>query len=341
MCSERNCTCDHVRYTNHPVNTRGNAVFLLLFATAKWSLAIPEIAGTWMHVFDCILRVAKHWNTSESEKDDVKKSLETTAPAPLRLSPHGEASLSSSAGPSAVVPSTTAQLPSSHPIAPNRTHSYSSAARILRAIMKTLLVTAVVFVTTLLCNTLADTTESFRPHVAINGPVDEDVAKTFFNASAAPALGADTPPPPELSPEDSKWKDAYCRGNNLLNAMKLDEAQCQAGMGWRYCQSPWDGTMEQELATWGFDETNEPSIRSTEHTLQDLSGTKGRRTFQALGISPRPSRSGGRNFCHYIEHLNGPTVHKVNGRVPRRAVDQIYTVQSTDYKVCSHSKVTY
>jgi hypothetical protein len=212
---------------------------------------------------------------------------------------------------------------------------------LLRAIMKNLLVTAAVLVATLLCNTIADTTESFRPHVAINGPVDEDVAKTLFNASVAPAPGADTPPPPELSPDDSKWKDAHCRGNNLLNAMKLDEAQCQAGLSWRYCQSPWDGTMEQDLATWGYDETSETGILSNEESLQDLSGPNSRTAFQALGINPRSSRFGGRNFCHYIKHMNGPTVHKVNGRIPRRAVDQTYTVQGTDYQVCSHSKKTY
>jgi len=56
-------------------------------------------------------------------------------------------------------------------------------------------------------------------------------------------------------------------------------------------------------------------------------------TFEELGVDPRSALGGGPNHCYYVEHNDGPLVHRnENGELPNHD-EQYYNVDSKKPRV--------
>jgi hypothetical protein len=148
--------------------------------------------------------------------------------------------------------------------------------------MKLSLVVAQLSLTALLHTAAGDRADSVLDITEIDRPLYDEEG---LNAGS-PVVGVDTPPPPTptpLTPEDIVWRDIRCRGKDLIKAMNLNEADCRRFLGWRYIQSPWDGTLEPEFAKWGYSETSEFGKSQCEMDFQSVALMAS--AFYALGIS--------------------------------------------------------
>jgi hypothetical protein len=142
-----------------------------------------------------------------------------------------------------------------------------------------------------------------------------------------PESETDTPPPAPPSSDDVVWNKDKCRGQALLSAMTLNEANSSRMFGWPYTQSPWDGS---KLAKWGYDVdvTHEDHVWYCDFITYNMN-----RAFEELMINIRPSGKGGPNHCFLIQHQYGSTVKKPKDGTWPEPKDQWYEVDGVWYRV--------
>jgi len=126
------------------------------------------------------------------------------------------------------------------------------------------------------------------------------------------------------------WEKSICRGQRLFLAMTFDLPE--AG---RICQpiiSPWDGTLERELITWGYSDISD----DIEHEFDcDMSPDKNgiEDMLDEINAYSNDSRHGGDNICHALQHRDGTAVERdENGNLPDEE-DQHYNVNGREYRV--------
>jgi hypothetical protein len=95
--------------------------------------------------------------------------------------------------------------------------------------------------------------------------------------------------------------------------------------------SPWTGTLENELATWGYKDN------SANDDIQDLCDFSMKPMFEAvlksLGIGTGSAQYGGPNRCFSYVHRDSNAVQRLpDGQMPRRE-EQRYTVNGVSYRV--------
>jgi hypothetical protein len=131
--------------------------------------------------------------------------------------------------------------------------------------------------------------------------------------------------------DDILWNKSVCKGQMLVLAMGLDSPE--AGKICQPITSPWDGTLERELAIWGYsDAGDEKSLEGwcdmgeSDRGLQDM--------LKELGADDRDSMKGGDNICHSVQHMNGAAIEKDgSGKIPDEASEQYYKVNGRRYRV--------
>ena len=136
--------------------------------------------------------------------------------------------------------------------------------------------------------------------------------------------------------DDALWNAALSKGRMLVLATSLNLPE--AVKVYQPMTSDWDGTLEHELAVWGYSEPDWPEVEDSEencvmgkenHGLQDM--------LKMLHADDRDSRDGGDNICHTIQHQDGPYLEKdENGEVPEDPREQYYKVGERRYRVCEH-----
>ncbi|KAI4911999.1 hypothetical protein J4E90_006817 [Alternaria incomplexa] len=133
--------------------------------------------------------------------------------------------------------------------------------------------------------------------------------------------------------DDVLWNAALSKGRMLILATSLNLPE--AAKVYQQMETPWDGTLERELALWGYSEPDYPEVEDSDencvmgkenHGLQDM--------LKELHADDRDSRDGGDNICHTIQHQDGPTLEKdENGEVPEDPREQYYKVEGRRYRV--------
>ncbi|KAF2125301.1 hypothetical protein P153DRAFT_256392, partial [Dothidotthia symphoricarpi CBS 119687] len=105
------------------------------------------------------------------------------------------------------------------------------------------------------------------------------------------------------------WTNAVCKGHKYMNAMRVNEYKAYEFV--TPLRSYFDGTMESDFTTWGWnDET--PTL-----TWKTCTFDKFERAFSALGMNWASDKTGGDNRCFSITHYDGPAIErKPNGQLP-------------------------
>ncbi|KAI4670549.1 uncharacterized protein J4E79_000831 [Alternaria viburni] len=174
----------------------------------------------------------------------------------------------------------------------------------------------------LLASATADVFDSSYSNVS-SAAIDEDRIET------AVLVDTETTEPAD----DVLWNAALTKGRMLILATSLNLPE--AAKVYQQMETPWDGTLERELALWGYSEPDYPEVEDSDencvmgkenHGLQDM--------LKELHADDRDSRDGGDNICHTIQHQDGPTLEKdKNGEVPEDPRDQYYKVEGRRYRV--------
>jgi hypothetical protein len=95
--------------------------------------------------------------------------------------------------------------------------------------------------------------------------------------------------------------------------------------------SPWTGTLVNELALWGYNDVSETGdvYDMCDFTMKPIFQT----ALRALGISAKSTKENGPNKCFSLVHKNGPAVERLpNGQLPP-LLNQHYTVAGTSYRI--------
>ena len=99
--------------------------------------------------------------------------------------------------------------------------------------------------------------------------------------------------------------------------------------------SPWDGTLEEELKTWGYKDVSD--ARTDDCDFENTNRMKP--AFDALGIDTRDSSEGGPNHCFTVIHRDGPAVERGQfGNLPPLS-SQYYTVNGRKYRVSKKTQI--
>ncbi|KAH6878348.1 hypothetical protein BKA58DRAFT_452356 [Alternaria rosae] len=174
----------------------------------------------------------------------------------------------------------------------------------------------------LLASATADVFDSSHSNIS-SAAIDEDRVETAVLIDTSTTEPAD----------DVLWNDSVCKGQKLVLATSLNLPE--AGKICQPMTTPWDGTLEHELAVWGYSELGYSEVSDAEencvmgeenHGLQDM--------LKELHADDRDSREGGDNICYTIQHQDGPTLEKdENGKIPTDPRKQYYNVDGRRYRV--------
>lgn len=130
--------------------------------------------------------------------------------------------------------------------------------------------------------------------------------------------------------DDSVWEYAKCRGLKLLMAMMLDPISAVHLV--TPIHSPWDGTLEHELKTWGY--TDASTHEYYDHLCDfDRTGYQMMEPFEALGINVKSSLVGGPNHCFVLQHRQDLAAVRPPDNPLPRLEDQRYEVEGKQYRV--------
>jgi hypothetical protein len=134
---------------------------------------------------------------------------------------------------------------------------------------------------------------------------------------------------PDAPASDFVWSTCGCRGQMLQLLDTLDPQNAQ-----RFgnpLNSPWTGTLVNELALWGYkDNSNVEDIKDQcDFTMKPIFES----ALRAMGISAKSESYGGPNKCFSYVHRDSPAVERLpNGQLPPRD-SQYYTVNGRRYRV--------
>jgi hypothetical protein len=163
-----------------------------------------------------------------------------------------------------------------------------------------------------------------------------DSTQVYTNHTGASSANivwkSDTEDEAQLTPA-KRWCKYVGRGTQLMKAMMMPEEEASRQLGWPYVQSPLDGDMKQDLATWGYLDTDE--LHQSRDAACNFKEThKLGNVFTELDTDPRSAGEGGPNHCFYVQHSDSPAMLRdQNNEIPRNARDQRYRVGPTEYKV--------
>lgn len=119
------------------------------------------------------------------------------------------------------------------------------------------------------------------------------------------------------------WCRAVSRGRAFLKAQMLESDEARRELGWAYLQSPWDGSLHEELRQWGY-------VEETADAYCDFNDLHD--AFTALGVDPNPASKQGPNHCFRFRHSDGPAMRRVDGQLPPKR-EQTYVVDGIEYPV--------
>src|SRR5690242_9281194 len=159
------------------------------------------------------------------------------------------------------------------------------------------------------------------PHLITNTTSLRPFNRHLVESKPFPVLVAADTPTPASTPE-TLWQKHVCRGEKLHNACRANKDEAARFV--TPIDSPFDSTLEQELARWGYRERNDAAAASCWldlHLPHELA---------ALNIDPRGSDEGGPNECFMFLHYDLSL--KINGRsIP--VEEQTYVVDGKTYRV--------
>ncbi|KAJ4993439.1 hypothetical protein SVAN01_00987 [Stagonosporopsis vannaccii] len=138
----------------------------------------------------------------------------------------------------------------------------------------------------------------------------------------------------ELTPEEKEaiWCKAKSRGVQLTKAMMMSDQEAATVLQWPYMQSPWDGDLREDLKKWGYRDDFEGDADIDKQCDFDKTQEMAD-AFKDLGVDPRSAMAGGPNHCYYVEHNDGPAVHRdENGELPYHE-EQYYTADGKELRV--------
>lgn len=146
-----------------------------------------------------------------------------------------------------------------------------------------------------------------------------------------PVPGPLNPPPANPPDVNTPWGKAVCRGARLHLAMTLGREGAARHV--TPLDSPWDGDLVREMATWGYKDMTD--INDVDEHCDFLWGHFLEHAFKALGISTEPASKGGPNKCYKWIHRDGPAVQKTpppEEKLPP-VENQKYIVAGKEYRV--------
>ncbi|KAI4653716.1 hypothetical protein J4E93_001483 [Alternaria ventricosa] len=174
----------------------------------------------------------------------------------------------------------------------------------------------------LLASAIADVFDSSYSNIS-GAAINEDRVETAVLVDTSTTGPAD----------DILWDAALSKGRKLILATSFNLPEAEKV--YQPMTSIWDGTLERELAVWGYSEPDWPEVEDSDencvmgkenHGLQDM--------LKQLHADDRDSRDGGDNICHTVQHQDGPYLEKdKNGEVPDDPREQYYKVDGRRYRV--------
>ncbi|KNG47995.1 hypothetical protein TW65_05336 [Stemphylium lycopersici] len=149
-------------------------------------------------------------------------------------------------------------------------------------------------------------------------------------------LGGTEPSTVHINAAPTKFDKAAEIGRTLDSAMKSKDSVAR----WFFkdfpnfhetCQSPFEGDGREELAKWGFDDSDELS-KEVEKDCDFETYHHIEATFQELGLDTKAAKDGGPNKCFKINHRDGPAIKRLpDGSLPSEA-NQYYDVCGKEYR---------
>jgi hypothetical protein len=153
----------------------------------------------------------------------------------------------------------------------------------------------------------------------------------FDNSNSSTVHTAADPPP------DAKFDKARSIGLTLDSAMRSKDSVAR----WLFkdfpqfsetCQSPFTGDGREELAKWGFDDSDALSAKIAKECDFDAYHHI-KAAFDEIGLDTKAAKDGGPNHCFKINHRDGPAIkRKEDGNLPSEA-NQYYDVCGKEYRV--------
>lgn len=150
-------------------------------------------------------------------------------------------------------------------------------------------------------------------------------------------LGVTGPSTVYINAAPSKFDKAAEIGRTLDSAMKSKDNVAR----WFFkdfpnfhetCQTPFEGDGREELAKWGFDDSDELS-KEVEKDCDFEKYHHIETAFQELGLDTKAAKDGGPNKCFKINHRDGPAIKRLpDGSLPSEA-NQYYDVCGKEYRV--------
>ena len=142
----------------------------------------------------------------------------------------------------------------------------------------------------------------------------EDAPPTSPEAEGNPAGGLQRRDLVVAAADSSLWSKYVCRGEKLSKASKFEKDKAVEFA--KPIDSPWEGTMEAELETWGYKEVDADLLCNFDDITNAL---------KALKIGKLSFIEGGANYCFQVRHVDdGAHIEHV---------DQTYTVDNKVYRV--------
>lgn len=124
------------------------------------------------------------------------------------------------------------------------------------------------------------------------------------------------------------WRRAACRGSKLLLGTTLNPSE--AALHCTPLTTPWQGSLFNELATWGYDDVSYEADRETLCEFEYWYHLE--RVFEDLGINPHDSHIGGPNECFTVNHFDAPAMGRnPDGSLPT-IPNQYYYVNGRRYR---------
>lgn len=167
-------------------------------------------------------------------------------------------------------------------------------------------------------------------------PSPEHVTHVNFTLADAASINSDSSSKAHTFAEPTKFEKSAEIGRTLDAAMKSKDSIAR----WFFkdfpnfqetCQSPFDGDGREDLARWGFDDSEK--LRKEVEKECDFDAYHGiKPAFDELGLDTKAEKDGGPNKCFKINHRDGPAIKRLpDGSLPLES-NQCYYVCGKEYR---------
>ncbi|XP_014558693.1 hypothetical protein COCVIDRAFT_93893 [Bipolaris victoriae FI3] len=175
-------------------------------------------------------------------------------------------------------------------------------------------------------------------------PLPEHVTHVNFTLVDAASVNSNSSSKAHTFAEPTKFEKSAEIGRTLDAAMKSKDSIAR----WFFkdfpnfqetCQSPFDGDGREDLARWGFDDSEK--LRKEVEKECDFDAYHGiKPAFDELGLDTKAEKDGGPNKCFKINHRDGPAIKRLpDGSLPLES-NQYYDVCGKEYRA-SATGATY